>query len=317
MRSLSFTAVLAVLLLSPAPAASEVVPTPGSASLPDLFDAASLVFAGQVLSVDAGSEVEGKWNDREVRMTQYVATAGADRIYKGSLNISSINIIYLRPNASVCTVSRCESLTPGEHGLFFLRKMADGFHLIDQFFGVFSVSRLKSQANANSGIASLQSDLIAGLHDHDENRLLANIELLSSSNEPNTASPLLDLLTNNRDETIAAAVYSALLRLENYSRLSESLSFAESSPGQSARTLRFMDQFCDLVGAIRDPTTALTLMAFSRSKSDRLRESVVHALRGLGDPRAVPTLIDALGDQNASIRYDAVMGLATVEKNWS
>jgi HEAT repeat protein len=72
----------------------------------------------------------------------------------------------------------------------------------------------------------------------------------------------------------------------------------------------------DLISAIRDPARVPVLITFSHSQSDRLRESVIHALREIGNRTAEPVLVEALDDRVASIRYDAVLGLATVEGRW-
>ena len=105
MGRLSFATAFVILMFVPTFVHTEIVPAPGSESLPDLFDAASFVFAGEILSVDPSGEIIGKWDEPEMRTAQFNATARPDRIYKGQPT-ALVRIIYGRPMGRVCTVSR-------------------------------------------------------------------------------------------------------------------------------------------------------------------------------------------------------------------
>jgi HEAT repeat protein len=199
--------------------------------------------------------------------------------------------------------------------LFFLSRQGDSYQLLDPYFGVFPASRLKS-GGYRPGIAGLEADLITGLRDTDTKRLLTNIELIGALGHVESVSPLLDLLANNSNKMVRGAIYATLLRLHDYGKLRESLDLVEG-PAEDSADLATREQILDLVSEIHDPTTLQVLVGFSRSHSDRLRECVIHALRGIGAAQAVPIFVDALDDPVQMIRYDAVLGLATVVRDWS
>jgi hypothetical protein len=315
MRYFITVVVLLAVACAPTILHAEIVPTAGTVSLPDLFDHASVIFAGEVVSVESKGKVNSKWYGREVELEVFAATVAVDRLYKGESNGAVLRVIYHRPAGNVCTVSKCEMLTAGEYGLFFLQEQGDGYHMIEQIYEPFAVSRLKSAVHER-GLARLESDLVAGLQDADENRLLTNVELIGALKHVSSVSPLLDLLSRNPSGVVRSAIYVALLRLQYIGKLRESLLFAESSTTGSPAELRIKDQIFDLVGVVHDPTAVQVLIGFAHSQSDRLRESVIQALREIASPTAVPIFVEALDDRLKLIRYDAVLGLATVERNW-
>jgi hypothetical protein len=304
--------ILPILCFLSVEVAAGVRPVPGSESLPSLFNSASFVFAGKIVSVEPTGGTKGE--NGEPAHHSFEASILVDRQYKGEGTAKTVKIIYNRPDDPACFVSQCESHFVGDDRLFLLVKRDDGYRLLDQFSGQFAISMLKAP-HYRPGLPGLESDLIAGLHETDEGRLLTNIELIGGMEGIGSTSPLTELLKSNNDPDVQAATYLALLRLHNYRRLRESLAFAEEN-SKMPLALSFKGQICDWAAEIRDPTTVSTLVDFANSRSDRVREPAVHALREMASPQAVPVFIKKLDDPVQLIRYDAVLGLATVEKNW-
>lgn len=294
---------------------ADVVGRPETASSAAMFDAASGVLSGMVSSVEQTGEVSGNWYGRSVRLAVFTATVLVDRVYKGDPLSVSAEVTYQRPTGTSCSVSKCVNLVLGEYGLFFLTISPDGYRLLDGLYSPFEISRLNSTTH-RPGITGLELDLEAGLRDPNENTLLDNIDLIGGLEHVNSVSPLMDLLASSRSETVRAAVYVALLRLQNYHQLEKSLLFAESPADPSQPNFGIKDQIYDLVTVIHDPATAAILITFSHSKSKRLREAVIHALREIGGAEAVPVLVGALDDPVQMIRYDAVLGLAAIVQDW-
>jgi len=292
---------------------AEIAPHQGVESLPQLFNSASVVLTGEVVSVEPTGEVDGVWYEQAVRLERFTAQVSVNREYKGPPNLGSVAIIFTRPSGTLCAVSRCEALQVGDEGLFFVKQESDGYHLLDPRFGRLPASRLKS-AGARPGIGGLQSDIVAGLHDSDEKRLLANVDLYGALEQVPT-SPLLELLQMDNRDLVRAATHVALLKLGDHPRLTDAAIVAELHTDDPLELL-FQEEICSFIGEIRDRTTVQVLLGFSHSRSDRLRQSVIHALREMGSADAVPVFVEALDDRLELIRYDAVLGLATVEKNW-
>jgi HEAT repeat protein len=166
--------------------------------------------------------------------------------------------------------------------------------LLNPFFGKFAVSRLKSP-QIGSGLDGLEADLIVGLSENDEVPLLASIELFGALQHVKSVSPLVKRLASDRRSIVRGAIYVALLRLQDYTALKEARAFAEGI-NNNPHEVALREQVCDLVGEIRDPTVAQVLIGLSRSNSDRLRESVIHALRGTPNAEAEPVFVRALDD---------------------
>jgi len=284
----------------------------GVESLSQLFSAASVVFTGEVTSVAQTGERTGVWYGEPVRLETFIAEVSVDREYKGPTNPASIAISFSRPSGTRCTVSKCETLQAGDDGLFFLKADNDGYHLLDPYVGRLPVSRLKS-ATAVSGIIGLESDIVAGFHDTDENRLLTNIELYGASEH--ASSPLFELLLTDRSDLVHAAANAALLKLGIHSRLKDAARVVELRT-DDPRELLLQQEISSFISEIRDRAAVQVLLEFAHSRSDQLREAVVHALREMGSADAVPIFVQALDDHLDLIRYDAVLGLAAVEKNW-
>jgi HEAT repeat protein len=56
------------------------------------------------------------------------------------------------------------------------------------------------------------------------------------------------------------------------------------------------------LGGTCDPTAASALLAARDDRSPAVRTAVLYALFNLNDPRAIPSLIQALGDRDARVR---------------
>ena len=288
-------------------------PIPGSESVPELFAAASVVFKGEIVSVVPVREIPVPGSDGSIRATEFAATARVDRIYKGPNSLETVRIVIARPKGTACNVSPCESLDVGEYDLFFLSGAGSDYHLLDLFFGKFPVSR-RNATSKSAGLAALEADLTAALHDSDERLQLKAAQLLGAMGHLNSTEPLHELLSshNPRLQVTAAA---ALLHLGDYSALEaagRTLEMKTSDP----QIVRLQFQISTWIEEIRTPSAVPVLIKLTQSQSDSLREAAIHALREIAHPTAVPVFVAALDDPVSSIRYDAVLGLASIEKNW-
>lgn len=301
----------AIICLLVTSAWSAVVPSPGSESVPLLFSSASLVFKGEVSSVAQVSV--GRNASGESGPTRFVATVLVDRLYKGDAPGGAVHIEFDRPSGAQCTVSPCLSLKAGDYALYFLTAADTQHRLIDKYFGMFNVSHLKGPSGV-SGLRGLESDLSAGLGDPDEQRRLINIELLGAMGNEWPIGPLRQLLEAHNLITRLAA-HVALLHLHDYTNLAEATSLMETSAG-NPRLVQLQDRMSLYISEIRDSKAVPILKHLASSESDWVREAAVHALREMQSREAVPIFISALDDRVQLIRYDAVLALATIEKNW-
>lgn len=288
------------------------IPDWDAISIPRIFEQANIVMKGRVESVSQIREVNEEWHGHTVKMKIFVARVSPIRIYKGRSD-TNISITYERPGGNVCAVSQCESMSVDDYDLFFLTRSGDQYQVLSDPAGRFAISDKEGESH-KQGLVGLESDLFAGLEGPDEGTRLTSIELLGSMSHLSSMAPLLKLLPRG-DIATQATVYVALLRLHEYKELKNGCLLLEE-PSQDPYIQYLQARYFDIVSEIRDENTVPTLLAFARSKSDRLREASVHALREMDTQSAVPVFVAALDDDVELIRYDAVLGLASVEKKW-
>jgi len=294
-------------------AVADVGPRQGSESIPELFNTAPLVVRGEVAAVRRIKTIDGEFNGRRTKVGVFNALVNVDRVYKGALSGESVPITFVRPEGTECTVSICETLSVGEYDLFFLAESDSSLRLLDKFFGRFPISRLGSEAEG-SGIDRLRNDLIAGLLDTDESQSLANIELFGALEQVSSDEPLLRLLPS-ADILKRAAIYEALLRLHDYTMLPQTGEVFEK-PDADARLRALQYRITYQISEVRSGAAVPALLLLSQSRSPVLRMSVIHALRHIADLQSAPVFIKALDDPEPLIRYDAVLGLATLQRDW-
>lgn len=283
-------------------------------SLPKLFDSSSVVLSGRVTKVEDNGARDAIWNARAVQLRTYIAEVLVEHVYKGEGSISRIQLRFERPDGNICSVSICEGANVGERDLFFLVNHDGSYQFISPTTGKFQISALSSSGTAG-GLRRLKNDLAAGLDDGEATRRLINIRLLGAMQDPEYVPELLAALTHESDPANRAAAYVSLLQLAGRQYLREALLEAQS-PSSTQQEQAFKSNICDLVAQIRDPSAVEVLRDFAASKSDEARASAIHALRSLGSPETVPLFVRSLDDKVWSVRYDAVLALAFIEKNW-
>jgi len=299
------------------PVAAEVISPAGAESLPALMSQSAMVLTGDVVSVEEVPITPVGSTKDYAPSRVFVAAVAINRIYKGQSDVRSIRIVYENPRGKSCFVSDCEKISPGEYYLFFLEKIGTEYRLLNPQYGKFPLSRLHA-ATQVMGLAGIEADLVAGLNENDPKRLVTTVELFGSLGHVSSTEPLRAALAHGGGKSspiTQGAIYVSLFRLGDYSRLSESGAFIETTTHDPQVSL-LQQQLCAQIAAIRELQTSPTLITFSRSSTDQLRESAVHALREMSATDAIPTFVAALDDPLQPVRYDAVLALATLEKNW-
>ena len=218
------------------------------------------------------------------------------------------------PEDRICAVSTCNRLDVGEFDYFFLVGREPAYELRDAYFGRFRASRL-TESRERVGLDELKRDFVSGLEDPDENVRLMQAELIGSSGRKVDAEYLKRLLASS-DNLTRATIHYALLRLGDYSTLASIRGFLEATSNVPAvERLRFL--CLSQINVIRDAAAVDALVEFAKSPADDVREAAIHALRTIGSARTVSLFVQALDDKVQMIRYDAVLALAEIERNWS
>lgn len=301
-----------VIVVSVVAMRGSVAPTPGSENLPILFEHASIVCKGQVISIrDAGeTTVQISW--RNVRVNRHIATIAIDRTYKPTTLPSTIEVQF--DTAATPTDVAFAAVKTGEYALLILNTVGGTNVFLNPWFYKFPVSRaLATSCSGASGIETLECDLVQGLTDTDDARVMTNLELLGALGHiSNLTRGQLLSLADRPDLAIQSMATLALLKDGDYSRLRQALQFI-SQTGLSSELAMIQGRTAGAIDKIHDSVTVPILLAYSGSPQVLVRTNVVRALRNLADPRSVPALVKRLDDPDFSIRYDAVYTLATID----
>jgi HEAT repeat protein len=286
---------------------------PDSVPVDRLFGAAVMVVRGEVKQVISAEKRVAEWHGVVTVLTTYVVQVVTDKIYKGNA-AAAVRIAYVRPDDPLCAVSTCIHLNVGDFDYFFLDVGKQGFELNDPHFGQFRASRL-TESRGQTGLDALKSDFVAGLNDPDEAVRLTQVELIGDSGRKTDAEQLLRLLPS-ADALSRATVFYSLLQLGDYSALTSMRDFLEVRSNVPAiERLRFLS--LSQINAISDSEAEDALIGLAQSPADDVRESAIHALRTIQSAKAIPVFIRALDDRVQLVRYDAVLGLAEIEHNWT
>ena len=113
------------------------------------------------------------------------------------------------------------------------------------------------------------------------------------------------------DPDFQGLAYVALLRLGDYSLLNAAIRYAEQ-PGQELEVRRQQSGVAEAIGDIQSRSVLATLNSLLASPNVSLRRAAAKALRNIGDASSMSFLVRALDDNDADVKYEAVMALATI-----
>lgn len=279
-------------------AASIVVDQTGD--LAKLFAEADLVC--RVVSLDAAPEPGSQGNTS--RMPRPVSVM-VERVYKGNLAPSARIAIHARQ----AWFWPPRSLERG-HILVFLKTVEGQYVLDGRFTAAFPVSSSRSQQSGNEGWLQLESDLKEGLEDPDTSLRLQSLRLLGGMRKLTSMAPIVRL-SEDPDPELRGTAILALLRNGDPSAIRKAADFIDSTePLGSVAALHSRMAF--ELEQFTSPGAASELLELARSSNRTLRSASVRALRFMQDPSAVPALVSRLDDTDPEIRYDAMMGLASI-----
>ncbi len=231
-----------------------------------------------------------------------------DGVFKGEIAAGTVQIrIAGEPEAPSLRLQQ------GDYRLLFLRSDSNDYSLVDRFHGAMLVtSRVVSRLDGVDTTRSIERELIASLDDPDREIAMTAIEQLVNIGGA-TAVDALQTLARSADREMQAKAYAALIRLGDYSVLGEAAALVEQ-PETNEIATRVQAGIAAAIANIGDRGAVPALIRMFESPSVSLRQSATRALRNLRDPASMRTLIQALDDADADVRYNALMAIASVEE---
>ncbi len=296
---------VAWLLLS---ASSEAILVPGI-DLPALIRDSDLIVAGRVTHTrrEGPATINLQGNILEARLM--AAELEVERPLKGQAGTPIVAFKFLEPHAPV----GYGEVTKGDFGVFFLKKTAGGFEVLDPRH-----PSVVAAPGTQLVPASLLDEIIqevAHVLDSPETSAgdrwlhLDAVLVLRSVVTPRTTSALR-AATNDKDPLPRIWAIAALLERNDLSLLPIVKEIA-LSPTQSID-----DNLMKLLGSavwdVKDPRAIPTLAQLVRAPNVDIRRGAAGALRNAHDPSAIGPLTQALYDTDSNVRYSGVIGLAEV-----
>lgn len=284
--------------------------SPGAEDIPKMMAVSALVCKGEVVEAPM-------FSISPARAPDLTATVRPDRCFKGSLNTSSISVLF---DGSISPDSPSFVLHRGDYLLFFLTPQNGAYAVVNPWFGALPVSRNLVRAPASGDeMYALEQDLEAGLQDPDRELVLDSIQMLGDMKHLRSTSDLVALLDSS-DLLVKTYTWQAFLRLKDYSVLPAVSGFFASQPGlphqlslPRDRLFYIQQELIVQIGVIRDPAALAFLESFAvNGKSLLLRSNALQALRAINSPHSASTFLTALDDANPEITYSAMQGLLSL-----
>lgn len=302
-RALVFTLVTTAIAYT---LSADIMPIPGSQRLKPIFDSSDLVCYGVIKSVSLIPDSSGPTSGTVKRLTRFVVDI--TDFYKANAASNEAIVALDEQNVPISSASA----TPFQKGrafLFFLKSTSPGnYVLTDPFLGATSFNSISIESSG-SGMEKLQEALkdtaVTG-NDADALRALQLLEGFDAFNEGTIRA--VKSLSARGNPDIALTALAVMIGTKKKDSLEDLAAYLRGYHG-TENSWAFVNIESDLA-QFRDPQTFPTLKELSHSRYVSVRDGAVRALRGMKNVEAVPTLVERLDDDNAMIRYLAVISLA-------
>jgi hypothetical protein len=311
-KRVSGTLIFAVCFLTAVNAFGYPVPLPGTEPIPEMMQEASLVCKGEVTSAPTPT-----LGDNTPRMSG-TAWVRLDRCFKGDVGRSPIPLAVDQYYA--LGGGPTFFLKPGDYRVLFLTPKDGRYMIVNEWFGSLKASRNLSSSgrDADTPMASLERDLVAGLQDKDTELVLENIRMLGNMRALHSTVELKSFL-GDRDPIVRTYVWQALLRLKDYSVLSAVAEFFASQPLLPPSLIlprdwlfHMQSELVQEIGGIRSSEALPFLETFAVSKEPVLRRNALQAIRQIRSAHSIPVLLNELDDSDRHNSFSAMQGLLSL-----
>ena len=270
-------------------------------SLERLLQESDAAVVGRIANItEAGDTVANGVPARRV-----VGMILVDEVLLGVLPDSNVRVTFLQPEAP----GGVRGVAVDTYGLFFLRRSADGFQFTSQLYP-YVVALPDFRTSAQSPIDRV-FDTVSNVLRAD-GLTTAKLEALSTLRGSSNAFALRALResTRDRDQEVALRAAAALLSVDDLSGMPLISGTLEGNRGGLSE-----ETYVTVLGSISGLHASAALPEMERLLSRgeaRTRKAAAAAVRNIRSHGSIPSLIRALDDDDAEVRYLAVMTLAEV-----
>jgi len=307
MTRISKTASLGLFVWSLLNTAAYAAPVPGL-DVPKLVRDSEVIVLG---NVDRTTRLASPMSGSEQPAGLWEAEITVDQLLKGEDERAQMRCRFVGPTSS----NAFGGLHASEYQLIFLRREKDHYVPTSPFYPSLStvpMARVRGGSPLDRVAEVLESTLfspsVGNATRIDVVRQLGTIQTTQAQ------AALHRALNEHEDAKIKAAAAAMLLKAKDLTGLGIAVSVLSSTDPQDAQ-LR-----SEIVMTIADgvvSTEAIpVILPLLGSPAPELRRAAALALRHTGSRVAIPHLVSALSDEDASVRYAAVMGLAEITEDW-
>ncbi len=269
---------------------------------------ATLIVAGQVISVQELAKTTVQVGDRRLSAREMIAELRADHVLKGNARSSSrLSFHFVIPDEFI----GWRSVTPSGYRVFFLVESSGEFSIANPYH-----PSIPAVPNTDTGegapIERVVIQLAAVLESSNsssEDKREAVFDL--SKTQTAAAVHALRRVAEVKDLNLRLSVSAALLEHGDIS----TLQFAEDNlvkpdPTTPADLLHNLS-YAILIG-VKDESAVPELVRLLRAGSAETRRAAASALMHSGASSAVDPLLSAIDDSDPMVQYYAVVGLAEI-----
>jgi HEAT repeat protein len=185
------------------------------------------------------------------------------------------------------------------------------FTFVSSTDGKLTISALVTSSH-DALVPEIEADLKAGLSDPLPSRVVSNLQLLAGLQKLASTDQIKSKTTSD-DPVVQGTALLALLKVGDYSKLPETISFLGSPLSESDQTL-LQYPMRNEFERISDLKMLPVLHSNLVSPAPFVRGAVLKAIKKIHDPKSVPYVIKLLDDPDPEIRYDTVITLALIEQ---
>jgi hypothetical protein len=301
--------VLAIMILFAA--TSLAIPTP-LLNLSMLTKESSLIVIGKMVSTKDLGEGVLVLRGQSIPVQKKVGKIQISRILKGQSSEPTITLEFVQ----TIVWYGIQDVREGQVGMFFLKSNGSNGFIFTSYYYPFVVAAMAAPRDGGGSdydrvLAEVMNVLALPQTTWiDKVNVIDILELI----ETPAASASLRLAAKSGDKRVKLRAVAALLRRNDISELG----FAENMishppPGSNQESI---DNLVSALRGVKDPKAIPTLGRFLVSRNVELRRSSAFALRRIGSDAVVNPLMKALYDNDRDVRYHAVMGLAEITKQY-
>lgn len=280
-------------------------------ALQSSFASADLIAGGRVISEDSGCGAGAEWRSWSDAKT-CISTIRLVRVYKGDETGGSAVALNYTERSPDDLLTR--NVASGQYAVFVLCRSGSSYSYCegDGFHRAFiTASNGSHDANSQSGIDLLISDLLAGLHTSD----------INDQEHDATVLWALGSAVESHLDAIRAAAHDVAMP----ARVDLEALLIRSDPDNCGADLSFINQLPQpytanlprIAGALHySGVRCLSQVSFlANSSLDPLRYEAVRIIENAHSTRGIPVLLKLLDDSDPGVAFNAAKTLANVTGN--